>query len=450
MIIKDSAIAYKMLTFVKSPGFRRYFVNTSWLFIDKIVVMAIAFLVGLYVARYFGPKDFGIFNFARSIAMFFTVFTSLGLESILTRNLVNTQHQEEQLLGTAFFMRFFAALLSSLGILLCWLWFPSTNVYMPLIFIFVASSFFQAVTVIRQFYESRVQSKFVAYISVGQTLLIALVKIILVYINASLVWFAVAISFESVLMAMGLIFVYQKKEKCFQKWRFNKQLGLLLLKDSWPLILSSFLIFIYMKTDQIMIMYLLDEVAVGHYAAASKLTEIWYFLGMILCRSLFPAIINAKKNNEKQYRLRVQRLLDLMMILATLVALPVSFFSREIVFYLYGEAFLPASEVVQIHVWSLVFVFLGMAGSRWLLAENLQKVTLVRTVIGAIVNVALNFLLIPLWGIYGAAIATLIAQLISSYVSYVFSPLTRQVFIMQTKAIFLVNPLKATYHFCIK
>jgi len=162
----------------------------------------------------------------------------------------------------------------------------------------------------------------------------------------------------------------------------------------------------------------------------------------VITASLFPAIINAKKKNENLYYLRFQRLYDFMVFMAIAIALPMTFLGYWIVELLYGAQYNQAESVLVIHIWASVFVFLGVAGSRWFIIENLQMLTLQKTFYGMITNIILNFILIPKYGIQGAAFATLVSQATSAYVTDFFYIKTRKVFYMKSKSIFFINILK--------
>jgi O-antigen/teichoic acid export membrane protein len=191
-----------------------------------------------------------------------------------------------------------------------------------------------------------------------------------------------------------------------------------------------------MKIDQVMIKAILDAKKVGEYAAAATISEAWYFIPSIIAISLFPAIINAKKRNEKLYYSRLKNLYILMFWSAFLIAIPTAFFSDWIINLFYGKAYLASSNVLKIHVWAGVFVALGVSSSRWLIAENLQVFALIITAIGAILNITLNYFLIYEYGISGAAWATVISYFVSGYFGYLFFRKTRNNFFFVTKSIF--------------
>jgi len=205
-----------------------------------------------------------------------------------------------------------------------------------------------------------------------------------------------------------------------QHLTFKKEIAMFLLKDSWPLILSGMVIAVYMKIDQVMIKEMLDAEAVGQYAAAVRLSEAWYFIPMVIASSLFPAIINAKKQSEELYYSRLQKLYDLMVWMAIAIALPMTFLSDWVVNLLYGGQYNQAGSVLMIHIWAGVMVFFGVARHKWTITQNLQKYEIYIDIVGAISNVVLNLVLIPNYGINGAALATLISYFIGSFVVSIF------------------------------
>ena len=194
-----------------------------------------------------------------------------------------------------------------------------------------------------------------------------------------------------------------------------------------------------MKIDQVMIKVMLDSEAVGQYAAAVKLSEAWYFIPMVIASSLFPAIINSKKQSEVLYYARLQKLYDLMIWMAIAIAVPMTFISGWVVDLLYGAQYNEAASVLMIHIWASIFVFLGVASSKWLIIENLQGYAMINTIIGAITNILLNLLLINYFGIEGAAWATLISYFIAAYLCLSFFKSTRINFYKLSKSLILIR-----------
>jgi O-antigen/teichoic acid export membrane protein len=431
-----------MITKIKSlrnhQGFMKYFKNTSWLFAEKILRMVVGLFVGIWVARYLGPERFGLFSYAQSFVGLFTAIATLGLDGIVVRELVKDESRRDELISTAFWLKLTGAFVVLLILALA-VNFTSNDHYANiLVFIIASATIFQSFNVIDFYFQSKVLSKYVVYANIISLFLSSIVKIVLILNEALLIDFAWTVLFDSFVLACGYIYFYIKNNSSFniQNLMFKKETAISLLKDSWPLILSGIVISIYMKIDQVMIKEMMNAEAVGQYAAAVRLSETWYFIPMVISSSLYPAIINAKKQSEELYYARLQRLYDLMVWMAIAIALPMTFLSDWVVSLLYGEQYNQAGSVLMIYIWAGVFVFLGVASSKWFISENLQKYSFYRTFAGAIINIFLNYILIPRYDIIGAAFATLISQAIASYVFNIVNKKLRYTFLLQTNALF--------------
>lgn len=430
-------IVKKITNLKNSSGAMKYLKNTSWLLGEKILRMTLGLFVGIWVARYLGPERFGLFSYAQSFVALFGAIATLGLDGIVIRQLVNNENQRGSLLGTSFILKLIGAVLV-LSLLAVSLFFQANDYQTnSLIFIIASATLFQSFNVIDFYFQSAVLSKYVVYSNVFSLLLSSFIKVILILNEAPLIAFAYVILFDSLVLASGFIYFYVLKRLSIRCWVFDKNVAKSLLKDSWPLILSGLVVSMYMKIDQIMIKNMLGSGDVGQYAAAVRLSEVWYFIPMIISSSLFPAILNAKKISKELYYSRIQQLYDLMAWMAIAIAIPMTFLSDWMIYFLYGAQFSEAGGVLMVHIWSAVFVFLGVASSKWFVAEGLQRYSFYRTLFGAILNIGLNLVLIPQYGIYGAAIATLVSQTVASYLFNVINKKSRITFVLQSKALLL-------------
>lgn len=432
--------AYKNMQF--SSEFRNYFANTGWLFFERIVRMIIALFVGVYVARYLGPSNYGLLSYAVSLVGLFSAIATLGLDKIVVRNLVKDEKKQEELLGTAFALKFIGFILL-LGLLTLAVQFTTNDSFTNLLILIIAlSTFFQSFNVIDFYFQSRVLSKYVVHVQIISGISAAIIKLLLIYFSMDLIYFAAVMVVESVILGIGLIAAYAKQKMSIFKWRIKIDLAKRLLRDSWPLILTGIAISIYMRIDQVMIKELMDTGAVGNYAVAVKLSEVWYFIPMAITSSLFPAIIDAKKISEKLYYKRLQKLYALMTWLAIGIALPITFLADDIIRLLFGMQYQDAAGVLVIYVWAGVFVFLGVASSQYLIVENYTRISFFRTAIGAIVNVGLNIVLIPKYGINGAAMATLISYFVSVF-SIILIPKTHKNSVLMLKSFSLLGAIRS-------
>lgn len=426
---------------ISSDGFKKYFSNTSWMLFGRLGQMVVTFLVTAYVARYLGKADYGLLNYARSIGTFFTMFMALGLHSIVVRNLVANDLDKDRIIGTSLAMRMGAAVLGLVGYFFAGPYLAADTQEFWLIAIIIMGTAFQTLDVFDFYSQAKVQAHYTVKVRMASIIGMAIMQLSLIYMEADLIWFAISVTASTLFIGFGLTTVYQVKFGSLFKLKIDPGYMKELLKDSWPLIFSDLVVVLYMSTDKIMLKTMISDEAVGTYSAALRFSEVWYFLGPMVAASLFPAIMNAKKRDPLLYKRRLQNYYNLMVVAALGITIPVALlgpWALQLPF-LFGDEYADAGGVLVIHIWTLVFIFLGVASSKHLVAENQQRMELVRTIIGAIVNIGLNFLLIPKYTVYGAAIATLISQAFASYLGYLVSRKFWPVFVMQTRAIFMVD-----------
>lgn len=399
------------------PGLQRALVNTGWLFGDKILRMGVGLFVGVWVARFLGPEKFGLFNYATAFVALFGAVASLGLQGIVVRDLVKEPENAEEVIGTAFTLQLLGGLLALMVAVSATVWLrPDDTLMRTMVAILGSALVLKATDVAKFWFEARVQSKHTVIVENTAFLMMAVGKIGLILAEAPLLAFVWITLCEATLVAAGMLWTYHRNVGTFTRWRPQLVLARQLLKESWPLILSGLAVMIYMRIDQIMLGEMLGDNAVGIYSAAVRISEIWYFVPMAIVASVFPAIIEAKKYNEDMYLRRLQKLYDLLAILAVVVAIVMTFSSDWVVVLLFGKTYAAAGEILAVHIWAGIFVFLGVASGKWLVLEGLQKNVFYRTLIGAFVNIGLNITLIPAFGILGAAVATVV-----SYFFAVFS-----------------------------
>ncbi len=415
-------------------GFRKYFANTSWLMAERIIRMTVALFVGVYVARYLGPERFGLLSYANSFVGLFLALATLGLDSIVIRELVKNPESRNELLGTAFGLKIFGTIIMWFFILVS---VPITeNDNQTNIFIAILSFaiLFQVFNVIDFNYQAEVKSKYVVKVQFFQLIFSSSTKLFLIFIKAPLLWFVWVYCFDTFLLAIGLVVIYMIKSGNFLLWRWKWEFARTLMRDSWPLILSGMIVSIYVNIDQVMIKHMIDEQAVGIYAIATRISTAWYFIPIAITSSMFPAILNAKYNNSSIYQQRLQALYDILVWLAILIAIVILCLSESIIDLLVGQEYAPAASVLSIAIIAGIFTNIGLINNKFFEAENRQIDILYRSLLGVSVNIFLNIILIKKYGVYGAAMATVAAQFSTSIVYTYLKKDARILFFMFLKS----------------
>lgn len=409
---------------------------------EKILRLVIALSVGVWVTRYLGPEQFGILSYAQSFVALFGALSSLGLDDIIFRELVKSDEKHNVILGSSFVLQTIGSSIIMLIIFITVFTSNNEEITNKIIVILGLLTFVKSFNIIGSYFNSKVQSKFIALVGLVGVIISAVLKVYLILNNYTLIHFVYLLAFDIIFLVIGQIWYYKKFGHSPLKWKFSWKISKELLKDSWPLILSSIIVSIYMRIDQVMIKEFMQNSDVGQFSAAVRLSEAWYFIPTIICSSLFPAIINAKLKDDKLYNARLQRLYNLMVVLGIAIIFPVIFVSDWLIQILYGHAFSQSAAVLNIHIFSSVFVFLGVANQKWFISENLQVYNIICLGFGMVANVVLNIFLIPSFGILGAAYATLISQFIASVLGPVLFAKTRNSFFMMIRALFFVQIFK--------
>ncbi|MGB0562739.1 MAG: flippase [Spirulinaceae cyanobacterium] len=423
-----------------SPELKKIMGNTAWLFSDRLLQLGLGLVVGVWVARYLGPEDFGLYNYIIAMVSLFIPLGKLGLDNIIVRDIARDVEQKNATLGTGLVLKMSGSIVAAIAVLLTvFLLKPDSPQTHLLVGIFAIATGFRSFDVIEYWFQSQVQSKYMVWARNLVYITINLLKVVMIQLQAPLLVFVIILALEQIFTAIGMICAYQWQGNRIQKWRMQGQRAISLLKDSWPLLLSGIVIIIYMGIDKVMLEQMAGLKAVGLYSAAVKISEMWYFVPISIVNSVFPSVVQAKEMGERIYQRRIQKIFNLMTLIGYAVAIPMTFLSVFFVTFLYGPNFESAATVLTIHIWAGIFVSLGVARESWLTTEGLMKFSAATAAVGAVINVILNWLLIPKYGGSGAAIATVTAQIFASYIAGAFYPQTRSIFWRQTKALLLIG-----------
>jgi O-antigen/teichoic acid export membrane protein len=417
---------------------RKILANVSWLAVDKILRMVVGFFVYTWVAKYLGAEQFGLWNYCIAFAGLFVVLSNLGLDDVVVRELVRGRGSRDNILGTAFVLKIFAGLITCIVTLVAiFLVRTGEELTMTLVGLYSAGYILQSMNVIDFYFKSKLNAKYSVYAADGGFIISTSLKVMLLLFEAPLIAFAIVGLFEVGLVSLFLVMVYRAKKLSIFDWEYHKNVALELLIAGFPLILFGISIMLLMRVDQVMIGQILGNREVGLYSASVRVSEVIMALPGILIVSLFPAIITSRAKSQLFYEKRVQEFFSLMVLISLGLSVPVWIFSDQIIDLLFGKEFAKSGNILAILICSSVFASLGLASKNVLMAEDLQRYIFYRTIFALLINIVLNFWLIPIYGIEGAAFATVISQFFLAYLSDAIFQKTRKLFLLKTKAFYL-------------
>lgn len=409
--------------------------NAGWLIGGKVAQMLINFVVGVLTARYLGPDGSGVVDYAAAYVAFFSAFCTLGINSVLVKEFIQRPGEEGTILGTSLFLRAVSSILSALTII-CVVAFldadePTTIAVVALSTIGMV---FHVMEVFHYWFQSRLESRVTAIVSLVAYTVTAGYKVILLVLGSGVIPFAIATSVEYICVGLMLLLAYKKHKG--GKLRVSFSYGKELLKISCHFILPSLMVAIYSQTDKIMLKQMISDTEIGYYGRAVSLSTVWVFVLQAIIDSLYPSIMQAYGKDEALFQKRNKQLYAIVFYLSVAVSLGFTLLAEPIVRILLKEAFMGAVVPLRIITWYTAFSFLGVARNPWIVCQNKQKYMLPIYVISALANVVLNVIFIPAWGASGAAVASLIAQVLTTMVVPFFIKPLRENSKMMVQAIF--------------
>ena len=410
--------------------------NAGWLIGGKVGQMLINLVVGLLTARYLGPANYGLINYAAAYTAFFSAFCTLGINSILVKEFIDRPNEEGMIIGTSLVLRAVSSFLSAL-VIICIVSIADAEEPTTILVVSLSSIgvIFQIVDVINPWFQSKLQSKVTAVASLAAYAITAAYKVVLLVAGKSVVWFAVTSTVDYICVGVFLLVAYRKHHG--GKFTVSLDYGKQVLSRSCHFILPSLMVAIYGQTDKIMLKHMISDAEIGYYATAISLCNVWCFVLAAIIDSVYPSIMQANNVDEGLFVKRNKQLYAIVFYISTFVSLCFAMFGKPAISILYGEAYLPAAAPLRIITWYTAFSYLGVARNAWVVAKNRQRYLIFVYGSAAISNVILNLLFIPQWGASGAAAASLTAQILTAIVAPFFIKGLRENSKMMVEAILL-------------
>lgn len=420
-----------------SENKKKVFANLFWAMTGKIVNMAGVLLVGILVARYLGPSQYGLMNYVISYVSLFTIISNFGLDNIEIRELSRTPERKEYILGTCFRIRMFFSTFALILVILSLILFKANTFTSCMILLYSVTLYTGNFNIIRNYFTSIVKNEYVVKSEIARTIIGACIKVILLWIKAPLEYFITATVFDAVLVASGYCFSFKKTVGKISEWKYDKTIVPYYIKESFPLVLSGAAVIIYQRIDQVMIGNMIDNASVGYFATAGKFLDLVLFLPMVLTQTVTPLLVKAKERNKEEYERKKQQFVNIVVWIAIILSALVSFFAYWLIHFTYGDKYLPAVPVLQIMAFKTVGMALSSSSGQIIIMERIQKWAFIRNLIGCLICIVLNILLIPRFGMIGSAWVTIITVAFTGCLANVFIPPYYKIMRMQLYALFL-------------
>lgn len=399
----------------KHPVIARYGANTIWLVAEKLVAMLVGLFIGAWVARYLGPENFGILGYVTALTILFNPILSLGLSGIVSRELVQKPKIVKSILSTAALMRIASAVVYIVFTTLLLLTIEQEVLYAELAFcLCLALSIASVSEVFLLFFRSKVQARYGVVSQVVGQLTGGLAKIFFILLGSGVLWFAVSNLIGALVAAAVLAGTYYMRQKSFigVSW-YDFSYAKSLIKESWPVMFSAAFVVVYLHIDKIMLKHMLGPSEVGFYAAATKITSIFFFLPVVFGWSLQPAIVRAHDKSREEYVNLLKHMMAGLAILGYLIAGCLVIASDNLVWLLFGDEYAYSAELLKVHAIAIIFVFLSQPRGLWVSTESHHKFAMWSNIAAGIINVTLNFYWIESYGSIGAAWATIVSYFVA-------------------------------------
>lgn len=425
------------LLFGLSSNKQKVVSNLLWAVAGKVVMLCGTLVLGIILARYLGPEKYGLMNYVISYCYLFQVLACFGLDSIEVREEAAQPTQYNTIIGTAFWIKVIFGIIC-IGLCISTAAFIGEDLYtISLIAIYSTYIVFNSFAVIRNYFTSRVENRYVVLSEIFRTFVGIAIKLTLWALGCSLTWFVAAFAFDYVLLAGGYITAYRKKIGPLRRWRFSFPCAKQLLWQSFPLLLTNAAVIIYQRIDQVMIGTMIDKQSVGYFSVATKFVEVMIFIPATLNNTISPVLVQLREKGEQLYREKAQQFINVTVWVSIICSGIMSLLAYWVILFTFGEQYLPSVAILQVLSFKMAASALSSSAGAMLIVEHLQRWVFIRDIFGCVVCVILNWWLLPQYGAIASAFVAIAANVCAGYIADAIIPAYRHLFVRQTRALLL-------------
>ncbi len=403
--------ALKSFFFENKSDYQTIAKNTFWLFFGNIFSRLIRFAILIYAARILGVSGWGVFSYALSLAAFFTIFIDFGVNAIITRESSRDLSLQHQYFSTALLIKIFLFVLVGFLIYFISPLFikqPEVLALLPLVILIVGFDGLRdfGATLSRAWEKMEVES----FIQIITNVLIVIVGFAALYFLPSAKSLAIGYVIGT---GVGMIVAFYPFRHYFKNIRgtFSNKLIKPILAASWPFGMMGLMGALMLNTDTIMIGWFKDINEVGYYSAAQRIAQLFYIIPTLIATAFFPAMAKSKDDPIK-FKNFVEKSLTALSFIALPLMVGGVLLAGPIIKLLYSSLYTPS--IIPFILMNLTYipVFISAVLGNALFSLNQEKKLVSYVVLGIVGNFLFNLILIPYFGGIGAAVSTVVNQVI--------------------------------------
>lgn len=420
---------------------------------DRGMGLLFGMVISIFITRYLGAEDFGKYTYFGVIYAIVASFANFGMQQIVTKELAAKTEKQKDIICATLILAAISSALTWIGINVIQ-YFTGFLESIEIIFLGVLC-IFNICTVFQYYLISIYQMKNIVLLKNILLIIMLIIYGISIVKKFPVLWFELIYTIkESCMLGIFLIAYLISKER--DKFRLQRveageviKIISKLIKLCFPLMLAGLSVTLYLKIDQLMIKEMLNEVQLGIYSSGIKFVEIFFNLPSAVTIGVLPYFSAKYLNNREDFWDKYKKLASGLNFCAYVFAIMLTIFGKWLINLVYGVEYTDAGIILIIYVWSTVAVCMGCVRGIYLSILEYSKLSFVFSVLSAAVNILINYLLIPIMGIKGAAVASIISYFLQSFIFTSCCPSLRKIFKIQCWAlygfIFYIKDIKRVF-----
>lgn len=390
----------------------------------RVLKLVIFVLVDALIARRLGPERFGLYAYCGAIFMILVQLSRYGTDEIIIRALLHRTVSD--CLASILTVRLIGGALASTVFFVLYFIDPTLNRFGIVLWLYPAGLILASLAIMDPFLQANRQFKLLAVLQAVVILTIGTIKLTLVLTTENVEPFLIMFPLE---FALPVLFTLAIAMNGTLRATINHSVVartvLARFKEASYLVAAAVVMMAYTRLDQIMLAKMSSLTDVATYAAAYRVPEATAFLGSVIGQVTFPRLLKMRAENADAYKEELRQTARILYVIGIAVTLVIALFSEPVVELIFGPQYAASVSTMRILSLMVLPTFFGLFTFRWLVAEKLAHLALMRSTFGLGLNAALNLVLIPRYGPDGAAISTVVTLNATYFGTLFITPSTR-------------------------